>query len=29
MIHEVLPSTTIMQIDVKEWIRINWMNNKE
>lgn len=26
MIREKLPSTTIMQIDVKEWIRINWMN---
>ena len=29
MIHEALPSTTIMQIHVKEWIRINWTNNKE
>ena len=26
MIREKLPSTTITQIDVKEWIRINWMN---
>lgn len=29
MIQEGLPSTTIMQVDVKEWIRINWINNKE
>ena len=26
MIREKLPSTTITQIDAKEWIRINWMN---
>jgi len=26
MIREKLPSTTITQINVKEWIRINWMN---